>query len=99
MAGIITALKPGEYSEPAIAYAPDGTPYYRIFYLKLDTKPHVANLEQDWQRIQSLALDEKREKALDIWAEKKRKETFISISGSYIRCGYFDEWLSYSNKK
>ena len=99
MAAIITKMKPGQYSEPSVGYAPDGTPYFRIFFLKVETKPHVANLDQDWQRIQALALEEKRETALDIWAEKKRKETHIHISNYYLNCGYFDEWLSYSNKK
>jgi peptidyl-prolyl cis-trans isomerase SurA len=99
MAGIVTKLKPGQYSEPSVAYSPDGTPYYRILFLKVETKPHVANLEMDWQRVQSLALDDKREEALDTWAENKRKETFIHISNSYINCGYFEEWLSDTNKK
>lgn len=99
MASVVTSLKPGEYSEPAVGYAPDGTPYYRILYLKVETKPHVANLEQDWQKVQSFALDDKKEHALDIWAEKKRRETYISISTHYLYCGYFEEWLSYNNKK
>jgi peptidyl-prolyl cis-trans isomerase SurA len=99
MAADVTALKPGQYSEPSVGYGPDGSPYYRILFLKVETKPHVANLEQDWQRVQSLALDKKKEKELDIWAEKKRRETYIYISSSYLHCGYFEEWLSYNNKK
>ncbi len=94
MASAIGNMKPGTYSEPQLAYAQDGTPYFRIFYLKLETKPHVANLELDWQRIQSMALDEKKEAELDIWAEKKRRETYIYISPYYLNCGYFGEWIT-----
>lgn len=94
MVAIINKLKPGEYSEPMLSVAPDGSYYYRILYLKSETKPHVANLEDDWQRIQALALEEKRLKELDIWAEKKRKEVFIHISPTYLRCGFYDEWLT-----
>ena len=94
MASAIGTMKPGTYSEPQLAYAQDGTPYFRIFYLKLETKPHVANLELDWQRIQSMALDEKKEAELDIWAEKKRRETYIHISPYYLNCGYFGEWIT-----
>ena len=97
MASAISDMRPGTYSEPQLAYAQDGTPYFRIFYLKLETKPHVANLELDWQRIQSMALDEKKESELDIWAEKKRKETYIHISSYYLSCGYFSEWLTKKN--
>jgi peptidyl-prolyl cis-trans isomerase SurA len=92
MAASISKLKPGTFSEPEIGYAMDGNPYYRIFYLQSETKPHVANLEQDWQRIQSLALDKKKDKELEIWTEKKRKETYINISKTYLNCGYFLDW-------
>jgi peptidyl-prolyl cis-trans isomerase SurA len=94
MASAIGMMKPGTYSEPLIGYAQDGSPYYRIFYLASESKPHVANLDQDWQRIQSMALDSKKEDQLDIWAEKKRKETYIYISGFYLNCDYFKDWIT-----
>lgn len=94
MTATVSVMKSGEYSDPVVAYAPDGSIYYRILYLKQETKPHVANLELDWQRIQSLAVDEKKNKAVDIWSEKKRKETFIYISDSYLSCGYFSDWIT-----
>jgi peptidyl-prolyl cis-trans isomerase SurA len=96
MAAAISVLKPGKYSESQLNYAPDGTPYYRIFFLKSETKPHVANLEQDWQRVQALALDEKKEVELENWAVKKRKETYIHINTSYVKCGFFQDWNSVS---
>lgn len=98
MSIVISGMKAGEYSEPQVGYSPDGTPYYYIIYLKVETKPHVANLEQDWQRIQAMALSDKKDKELDKWAEKKRKETYIYISSYYLYCGYFDEWLTASKK-
>ena len=94
MASAIGMMKPGTYSEPLIGYAQDGSPYYRIFYLSSESKPHVANLDQDWQRIQSMALDSKKEDQLDIWAEKKRKETYIYISGFYLSCDFFKNWIT-----
>jgi peptidyl-prolyl cis-trans isomerase SurA len=94
MASAIGMMKPGTYSEPLIGYAQDGSPYYRIFYLASESKPHVANLDQDWQRIQSMALDSKKEDQLDIWAEKKRKETYIYISGFYLNCDFFKDWIT-----
>ncbi len=92
MSAAVSQLKPGSYSEPQVGYSQDGSPFYRIFYLQTESKPHVANLEQDWQRIQSMALDKKKETELDIWAEKKRKETYIYISSYYLNCGFFKDW-------
>lgn len=94
MAATVSALKPGEYSEPEVAYSQDGSAYYRLFYLKRETKPHVANLELDWQRIQNMAIEEKKEDVLDQWANSKRKKTYIYINTAYLNCVYFDEWLT-----
>src|SRR5690606_4616913 len=94
MAAVVSKMSPGEYTEPEIGYMQDGTPYYRIFYLKLETKPHVANLEQDWQRLQNMAIEKKKITVLEDWTTKKRKETYIYISSSYLSCGYFDDWLT-----
>ncbi|MCC6819012.1 MAG: peptidylprolyl isomerase [Bacteroidia bacterium] len=92
MATALVKLKPGQYSEPVIGYSNDGSPFFRIFYLNIETKPHVANLEQDWQRIQSMALEDKRGDVLDLWAEKKRRDTFIFISSGYLFCPWFADW-------
>ncbi len=94
MSRVASMMKPGDFYEPEIAYSQDGLPYYRIVFLKDETKPHVANLEQDWQRVQALALDNKKETELEVWAEKKRKETYIYIQKDYINCGFFDTWIT-----
>ncbi len=94
MVAYISNLKPGEFSTPHLAYSYDGTPYYRILYLKSETKPHVANLDQDWQRIQNMALDKKREQELEIWALKNKKTMYIYLSPYYIYCDDLSEWNS-----
>jgi hypothetical protein len=48
----------------------------------------------DWQRIQLLALENKKEKQMVTWSEKKKKETFISIKSDYIKCDYFNDWIT-----
>lgn len=92
MASEVSMMKPGTYSEPLLGYAPDGTPYYRILFLQTETKPHVANLELDWQRIQAMALDSKKDTELEKWSEKTRKVTYIYISAHYLNCAYFKDW-------
>lgn len=94
MATYLSSMKEGEFSDPQIAYSADGSEYFRILYLKQEVKPHVANLDLDWQRIQSLAIDAKKVNVLDQWAEKKRKETYIFIKDSYLSCGFFSEWIT-----
>ncbi len=93
----IEKLSPGQYSEPSIGYGPDGTPFYRIFFLKVQNEAHVANLDQDWQRIQNMALESKKEGEIDKWAEQKKKVTYIYISSSYLNCDYFKDWNTKKN--
>ena len=94
MAAAVGQLKIGQYSEPILGFAPDGSTYYRILFLKSETKPHVANLEDDWQRIQAMALEAKKKTELDKWAVTKRKDMYISISSHYLNCGFIDEWIT-----
>ena len=89
MAATVSNMKVGTYSEPQTGYAQDGSPYFRVLYLQSETKPHVANLEQDWQRIQAMALEEKKSKQLDIWSENKRKEIILISHTLQASLNYF----------
>jgi peptidyl-prolyl cis-trans isomerase SurA len=48
--------------------------------------PHQANLKDDWHRIQSAALAEKRDKAIGKWFSKSRQDVFINIDPTYNYC-------------
>jgi peptidyl-prolyl cis-trans isomerase SurA len=58
----------------------------RIIYFKAKIAPHQANLKDDWHRIQSAALAEKKDKAISKWFLKARQDVFINIDPSYNYC-------------
>lgn len=58
----------------------------RILYFKAKVPPHQANLSDDWHRIQSAALAEKKDKAINKWFIKARQDVFINIDPSYNYC-------------
>ena len=58
----------------------------RIIYFKAKIPPHQANLKDDWHRIQSAALAEKKDKAINKWFIKARQDVFINIDPSYNYC-------------
>jgi peptidyl-prolyl cis-trans isomerase SurA len=68
--GIISKMKVGEYSLPT-AFTPDpNNPTkrgVRIVYLKSRSEPHRMNLRDDYSRISTFALEEKKSKTLDKW--------------------------------
>jgi peptidyl-prolyl cis-trans isomerase SurA len=58
----------------------------RILYFKAKVAPHQANLTDDWHRIQSAALAEKKDKAINKWFMKARQDVFINIDPAYNYC-------------
>ena len=61
---------------------------YKIIYLKSLTLPHTANLTDDYQRIQDMALANKKQKTVDEWINKKLKSTYIHIDDTFIKCKF-----------
>lgn len=89
---IVDKLKPGDFSEAGRSMTPDGRVVYRLVYLKSFTAPHQANLIQDYGRIQLEAESVKKQKAIETWADKTRKSTYIKISKGYLNCPDVDKW-------
>jgi peptidyl-prolyl cis-trans isomerase SurA len=83
---IVDKLKPGEFSEPARTFTQDGRAIYRMVYLKSFLAPHQANLIQDYGRIQLEAEAQKKQKAIETWVDKTKKDTYIRIQNSLITC-------------
>lgn len=87
----IDSMKTGEISEP-IAYRTDnGKDAVRILFYKSRKSPHQASLDDDWSRIQVATLNEKKDKILQKWFQKARKDVFISIDPGYNYCRILDE--------
>jgi peptidyl-prolyl cis-trans isomerase SurA len=90
----IDKLAVGEISEPVLMQTPDGKKAYRLLYLKSRTEPHRANLKDDYQRVQNIALTMKQSKTIDTWIKNKLKTTFVKIDANYKTCNFKHQWLS-----
>lgn len=88
----IDKLQPGELSDPQPYSAMDGSRGFRVFYLKSRTKPHQANLNDDYARIQSAALNMKRLEKVQEWFLRAKTRTFIRIDEEYAGCENLDRW-------
>lgn len=89
----IDTMQVGNVSRP-LAYRmppPDNKDAVRIFYFRAKLPPHEANLKDDWSRIQSAALAEKKDRALNRWFNKARTDVFISIDPAYNGCGILEQ--------
>lgn len=88
----VQKMKPGDFSLPTPIQAQDGSAAYRILYLKSETKPHRANMKDDYQKIQAFALEQKKQKAMTDWAEKFKKNVYIRVEPTYTDCKEMSRW-------
>ena len=94
----IDTMKVGTYSEPELFTDRSGKQGYRFLYLKSKTEPHIANLDQDFPKIKNVALEDKLNRTVSEWFEKRRKTTFIKIDPEYQTCSTLKIWASGSDQ-
>ncbi|MBK6932042.1 MAG: peptidylprolyl isomerase [Saprospirales bacterium] len=82
----IDGLNPGDVTEPVPFRAPDGARYFRLIQLQSRSKPHKADLKQDYNKIQSAALEQKKGEYLERWVLDKLRSTFLSVGDLYRGC-------------
>jgi peptidyl-prolyl cis-trans isomerase SurA len=91
---VVDKMKIGELSDPVPVRIGEKKESYRIVSLKARTEPHRANLKQDYQRILMAAENEKKEKLVKDWIERKRQSFFIKIDPEFSDCPFKNSWNS-----
>ena len=89
----VDKLNPGSISKPILFQTQEGKQGYRILYLKSRTEPHKANLKDDYNTIQELALNAKKLQALDKWVAVKKSSTYIRIMKEFEGCLFNYNWF------
>ena len=93
----IEKMKPGELSEPIVYTTPEQTQAVRIIYLKSQSKPHKANLNDDFYKIKAAAQAKKQDIALKAWMIDKIKSTYTMIDMNYLSCEALKKWYKTNN--
>jgi peptidyl-prolyl cis-trans isomerase SurA len=89
---LLKDLKPGQYSQPQIYADERGKKGVRILYLRSRTDPHRENLKEDYNRVATRALEEKKQAALEKWFGDHIKNYFIYIDPQYAQCHQLENW-------
>ncbi|MGG9964068.1 peptidylprolyl isomerase [Ferruginibacter sp. SUN106] len=97
MVVMLKDLKVGQYSQPVEYTDESGKKGVRIVYLKSKTEPHRENLKDDYNRIATRALEEKKNDALDAWFTKKIPTYFIMVDDEYKSCPEMKKWTASAN--
>ncbi|WP_299704837.1 peptidylprolyl isomerase [uncultured Pontibacter sp.] len=83
---VIDTMKVGNISKPVTFTTPDGREAARIIKLNYKSSPHMANMRDDYQKIATAALAQKRDKAVDEWFRKNFDTVYIEIDPEFDRC-------------
>jgi len=92
---IVGGLKVGAYSAPHQCFTSDGKVGFRVLWLKSRSEPHKANLKDDYQLIQDMALQEKQDQKMAAWVTGKLPFTYIRIAEDYRKYNFKYPWLAY----
>jgi len=75
----IRELDVGDLSEPTQVQLLNGDQAYHIVRLGDRTPAHRASLEQDYDRIRRLALQDKQNREMQKWIDKLREDIYVDI--------------------
>jgi len=88
----IDKLEVNELSNAVPMKTEEGKDAYRILLLKQRTKPHRANLDEDYSKIQEWAMEEKRIRVMSDWVDNRTKNAYIKIDDKYLDCDFRNKW-------
>jgi peptidyl-prolyl cis-trans isomerase SurA len=93
----IEGLKENEVSEPTMFRGPDGTRFFRLIQLQSRTAPHKADLRQDYNKIQTAALEQKKGDYTEKWVLDRLRSTYLAIDPLFSDCPEIKEMLEQTN--
>ncbi len=95
---LIKNLNPGNYSKPQV-YADDrGQKKVRIIYYVSRTDPHRENIKDDYNRLSTRAVEDKKQAQLEKWFADHMPTYYITIDPEFKTCKSIDKWLKYARK-
>ena len=91
---VVRDLKVGEISEAFETTDIDQKNVFRIVKLDKQSTPHKANLKDDFNYLQELALNNKRAEEYQSWILDKIEVTYVKIAEEFKTCKFASKgWL------
>ncbi|MDF1694578.1 MAG: peptidylprolyl isomerase [Saprospiraceae bacterium] len=89
----IIDLEPGQFTKVIEDKDFGGETRFRILQLQSITKPHKANLAQDYDKISQYAKEGKKAEYFSTWIVGKMDETFIEVNQRYKDCENMKKYI------
>jgi len=97
LVAMLDKLKIGEYSQPVV-FDDNNKKGVRIVYYKSRSEPHRLNMKDDYSRISTMALEEKKQKVLEKWMKDKVPTYYIMIDDEIQSCTDLSKWITDKQK-
>ena len=68
-------------------------PFFKILTITKRLEEHEADFNEDYARINDLALRQKKVREVQKWQKIKMKNTYIKIGEDYKKCEFSKDWI------
>ena len=87
-------LKVGEISEPFEALDENGGIVLKVISLESKLAAHRADINKDYQFLQTLAQQQKQQEMVDEWVNDKMEDIYIRIHKDFKNCAFqYENWV------
>ncbi len=94
VARVVDTMQIGQISAPFTMTNSKGKTVCAIAKLKNRIEGHKATITEDFQVMQEVVLEKRREEALHKWVTDKIKNTYVRINDEYRNCDFeYEGWI------
>ena len=88
----VNNLQKGEMSDVFYDEEREGKKMYKVMIMNDRTNTHIADMVDDYVKVQNLALQKKKQEAIAKWSREKIGDTYIKISEEFQKCTFDKNW-------
>lgn len=86
---MLDTMKVGTVTKPLPYRTEDGKSAMRILYFKSKVLPHTADFKADFEKLQTIVLTNKKNRAIDDWFRKSVADVYITVDPEFAGCRIF----------
>lgn len=88
----VNNLQKGEMTNVFYDEERGGKKMYKLMIMNERTNTHVADMVDDYVKVQSLALQKKKQETIAKWSKDKIGDTYIKIGDDFQKCKFEKNW-------
>jgi peptidyl-prolyl cis-trans isomerase SurA len=86
---MLDTMTVGKISAPLPYRTEDGKSAVRLLYFKSKVAPHTADYTKDFEKLQTIVLQNKKNRAIDDWFRKSVADVYITVDPEFHGCRIF----------